>query len=112
MYNNIITCAVILALIVSGCSTAQVIEVTPDVLNFGDVLFDEVSELSLTITHIGEEDLNYSLRWSDSANFGILILEAEEAKETILVIYSAAEEYREDNGYSPGNHVPAFQIIS
>jgi len=82
----------------------QIIEVSPEDLDFGDVAIDEVGKLALTVRNVGDRELVHgTIIPFDTDHFGILIPEASAASETIGAIYNAVKMYRQDLGEDPSS---------
>lgn len=104
MRFNSILLLVIGILLITGVASAQIIEVFPDELDFGEVAVDDFCVLMLTITNTGEENwVHCFVEVSDVDHFRAQtrMAEAREAESICQAIANAALRYRQINGEDP-----------
>lgn len=82
--------------------SSEFIEISPESLDFGDASIGDSAELDLTVTNISQENAMWcTVQSNDIAHFRILDPEALDARATLLAIYDAALQFRQDHGEDP-----------
>jgi len=95
---------VLMIIIVLGCISqdvlAQLIRITPDELNFGEVKVDSVAELEFTIENLAEDEYLIATVFSDNDNFTLNWtgerVETLKAMDVLRQIYVAVLQFRND----------------
>ncbi|MBT7617837.1 MAG: hypothetical protein HN590_11195, partial [Calditrichaeota bacterium] len=105
MYKLALTMIIIIGCIFQNVQ-AQLISITPEELNFREVMVDSVAELEFTIENLAEEEYLIATVFSDNPENFSLSWTGEEAEavktmDILRQIYSGVIRYHQDYGEDP-----------